>query len=307
MSPFRVAIVGLGVISRYYVAALERMPALRLVAVCDLDERALEPHRERVACFDDHLTLLALADLDAVVVNVPNDVHFQVCRDALERGRAVCVEKPLATELAHGRELARLARDRGVALFTAFHRRYNRNVVALLDLARRGAPIDHLTVRYLERIEDHAGRDQWYLDPARCGGGCVADNGPNAFDLVRLFLGEAEVDAAEVRRDALGVDRRATIELRAAGGARARVELDWSFECGERKDLAVRHADGAGAVADMLDGYPEFKGSLWHEYAGVLEDFASALASGEDRSRDGLAALELVHETYDAVREEVTR
>jgi predicted dehydrogenase len=302
LSGFGVGIVGLGVISRYYLAALDRMPGLRLAAVCDVDEVALAPFQGRVACFEDHRRLLERADLDAVIVNVPNDVHFEVCRDALLAGRAVCVEKPLATAPEQGRELVRLAERLAVPLFTAFHRRYNRGVLALLEATRAAAPVREVTVRYLERIEDHVGRDRWYLDPARCGGGCVADNGPNAFDLVRLFVGEVEVEAAEVRRDAAGVDRQAAVGLRGARGVCARVELDWSFEGGERKDVAVRHADGSGALADMLDGFSEFKGSLWHEYVGVLEDFRSVLTTREDRSRDGLAALELVHATYGAAR-----
>ena len=162
MSAFRVAIIGLGVISSYYLAALDRVAGFRLVAVCDLDERALAPLRDVVPCFRSHDALLEEAEVDAVLVNVPNDAHFGVCGDALRAGSAVCVEKPLATRLEDGRELVDLARCRGVPLFTSFHRRYNRHVVALRErIAARGAPVERVTVRYLERIEDHAGRDRW--------------------------------------------------------------------------------------------------------------------------------------------------
>jgi len=154
-----------------------------------------------------------------------------------------------------------------------------------------------MAVRYLERIEEHVGADRWYLDPARCGGGCVADNGPNAFDLVRFFLGDVELVDANVVRDRHGVDRQAVVALRARSGATARVELDWDHP-GECKDVEVVLADGRVFTADMLAGYPAFKGSLWHEYVGVLADFVFTMAAGVPGDADGLAVLELVDEVY---------
>ncbi|HEY8987023.1 MAG TPA: Gfo/Idh/MocA family oxidoreductase [Streptomyces sp.] len=298
--PTRIGLIGLGVISKFYVAAFERLPGLELAAVCDLRPAALEPFHDTAKCYTGHAGLLADAAVDAVVVNVPNDAHAAVCADALAAGVAVCVEKPLATRVEHGRALAAQAREKGVTLFTSFHRRYNSAVLRLLEeVAAADAPVRSLTVRYLERIEDHAGSDRWYLDADRCGGGCVADNGPNAFDLVRLFLGDTTLASADVVRDARGTDRRATVHLRSAAGRGARVELDWSYD-GEVKDVTVELADGTRLFADMLAGHPEFKGSLWHEYVGVLTDFDTRLRAGQDASLDGLAALELVDAVYRA-------
>jgi predicted dehydrogenase len=300
MTPLRIGIVGLGVISRFYLDALTDMPDIELAAVCDLNEEVLAPFEGRVPTFRDHRELLAGTDLDAVVINVPNDHHAGVVRDALTAGRAVCVEKPLATTVEEGRRLRELAAAAGVPLFTAFHRRYNANVLALLEGLPPGNPIEHLTVRYWEKIEEHVGRDRWYLDPERCGGGCVADNGPNAIDVVHLFLGPLELEDADVTRDDDGVDRQSVIRLRAASGARAVVDLDWSYPSGERKDVEVRLADGTVRTADMLEGYPAFKSSLAHEYVGVLREFADVVRGRRAVWPDGLDALELVGDVYRA-------
>ncbi|QUH03303.1 Gfo/Idh/MocA family oxidoreductase [Saccharopolyspora erythraea] len=301
MTARRIAVVGLGVISRFYLAAIESSRTWELAAVCDVREAALEPHRDTVTCYEDHRTMMAQARLDAVVVTVPNDAHGAICRDALLAGLAVCVEKPLTLSAAEGRELDALARMREVALFTAFHRRYNRNVRALLARQRAtGAPIRSMAVRYLELIEEHIGQDTWYLDAERCGGGCVADNGPNAFDLVRLFLGDVEVVGSEITRDGTGTDRQARVALRSGTGVEAVVELDWSHP-GETKDVELVLDNGSTLHADMLAGHPEFKSSLWHEYAGILDDFSDTLAA--PRTGDGgLAALELVEAAYRAER-----
>ncbi len=301
-------VIGLGVIARCYLAALDRIPSLRLAAVCDTDEAALRAFHDRVPCHLDHHELLARTDLDAVVVTVPNDAHTTVVADALAAGLAVCVEKPLATRLTDGEALVDCARQAGVCLFTAFHRRYNSAVQALVRSLPPEQPVESLTVRDLERIEEHVGSDRWYLDPARCGGGCVADNGPNAYDLARLFLGELQVTGADITRDADGIDRQAQVVLRAASGATARVELDWSY-AGERKDVEVLLADGSTHRADMLRGYPGFNGfpgfkdSLWHEYLGILRDFEHALSGSGHRVDGGLPALALVDATYRAERE----
>ncbi|GLZ31836.1 hypothetical protein Lesp02_40240 [Lentzea sp. NBRC 105346] len=280
----RVGVVGLGVISRFYLRAIASSPSFELAAVCDLDPDLLAPHE--VPAFTDHRDLLGV--VDAVIVTAPNDVHAAVCRDAIAAGLPVCVEKPLATTLADGVELVEAARKRDVALFTAFHRRYNRNVLALPVTA----PVRHVTVRYLERIEEHVGRDRWYLDATRCGGGCVADNGPNALDVARLFVGPLSLVDATVTRDELGVDRRALLRL-----DKATIELDWSFP-GEVKDVTVELVDGIMLHADMLAGFAEFKGSLWHEYAGILREFATAVERRGAWHDGGLDAPSLVDQVY---------
>ncbi|WP_246107553.1 Gfo/Idh/MocA family protein [Saccharothrix saharensis] len=288
----RLGVVGLGVISRFYLAAIASSPRFALAAVCDLDERALTDHG--VPAFRSHEAMLDAGGIDAVVVTAPNDVHARVAMDAVEHGLPVCVEKPLATSLRDGLAVAEAARRRDVALFTAFHRRYNANVLALRDKLAGAAPVAELTVRYLERIEEHVGADRWYLDPARSGGGCVADNGPNALDLVRLFLGEVTLESARVTR-VDGIDRQAVLHVR--GSAPAVVDLDWSHP-GETKDVTARLADGTVLRADVLAGFDGFKGSLWHEYDGVLRDFAAAVTAGSGWRDGGLAALDLVDEVY---------
>nr|WP_285563008.1 Gfo/Idh/MocA family oxidoreductase [Streptomyces hygroscopicus] len=302
--PLRLGIVGLGAISPYYLAAAERLPAWEPTAVCDARAQALEGFTGSAARFRDHRTLLAEARPDALIVAVPNDVHLPVCRDALDAGVPVCVEKPLALTAAEGGVLVDLARRRGVPLVTAFHRRYN---TAVRDLARRvaGREIRAVRVRYLERIEDHLGGEDWYLDPGRCGGGCLADNGPNALDVVRLLLGDLTVTGCAIERDASGVDRRAGIRLRGRTGATAKVELDWSYP-GELKDVSVVLADGELLDADMLAGHAAFKGSLWHEYEGILGEFAGIVSTtggpAGPGAHGGLQALELVEAAYGCAR-----
>jgi predicted dehydrogenase len=301
--PLRLGVVGLGAISPYYRAAAERLPGWDLAAVCDTRPRTLDTYEGPAARFSDHVSLLDGARPDAVVVAVPNHVHLPVCRDALAAGVPVCVEKPLALTAAEGRVLLDHARCCDTPLMTAFHRRYN-TAVRTLAMRTAGREIRAVRVRYLERIEEHLGGEDWYLDPARCGGGCVADNGPNALDVVRLLIGDVTVTDCALHRDDTGIDRRALIRLHSLTGATATVELDWSHP-GEVKDVEVELADGQVLYADMLAGHPGFKASLWHEYEAILTEFASLAGPrvpAGPGAHGGLAALDLVEAAYECAR-----
>ncbi|MGH9111972.1 MAG: Gfo/Idh/MocA family protein [Acidimicrobiales bacterium] len=131
------------------------------------------------------------------MITLPNDAHATVATDALDRGVHVCCEKPLTIRFVDAQALAAAARRGRATLFTAFHRRYNRNLVHLAgQLAGKRHRIDRITARYHENSHEHSGGEGWYLDPDRCGGGCVIDNGPNALDTVRFLVGDlAMVDA----------------------------------------------------------------------------------------------------------------
>ncbi|HEV7806225.1 MAG TPA: Gfo/Idh/MocA family oxidoreductase [Solirubrobacteraceae bacterium] len=296
MTAPRVGIVGLGVISRYYLDALAASPELQLTAACDRRPERLERLPAGVVTTHDVGELVARDDVDALLVTLPNDLHAPVCADALRAGKHVCCEKPLATSAADAERLVALASEHDRVLMTAFHRRYNAHLVGLRDRLR-GARIVRAHATYHEDIREHVGDDAWYLDAARCGGGCIADNGPNAFDALRSVLGPLEVRCAQIERDGAHVDRRARIELTGGGGIEAVVELRWDYPDGEHKTVAFELEGGERVAVDFLSGYPGFKSSLEHEYRGVLADFA-ARVRGDAATETGSEMTRLVERTY---------
>ncbi len=297
----RVGVVGLGVIARYYLPALVGHPDVEVVVVCDRDPATAALAPPRAAFVDDVRDVVAAADVDAVVVTLPNDLHHPVCRDLLLAGKHVCCEKPLAVRPEDAADLEAVAAATGRTLFTAFHRRYNRHVLALAERLRDRPPPRHAELTYRELIEEHCGADAWYLDPARCGGGCVIDNGSNAFDLALRLFDAVSPHAARVEYTAAGIDVRATVDLATAAGGTARVVLDWAYR-GEDKAIRVDWADGTRDGADLLGGFAEFKSSLHHEYRGVVADFVATAGHGRPRRDTGAAVAGLVAATYRAGR-----
>jgi len=299
----RIGIVGLGVIAPYFLRAIGQVRTLRLTAVCDRDTAKLASYATAdVVAATDYRELLDRGMVDALVVTVPNDLHFEIVSAALAAGIHVCCEKPLTIGSDEAERLCAISRRAGVTLFTAFHRRYNRHV---LRLARDLPPQDQIAsviCRYQENIGEHTGGESWYLDPARCGGGCLADNGPNAIDALRLLLGDLTIAGCTLSRVSGGAEFGACVSLRSAAGVPATVLLDWALPTGEVKDISIRLRDGSALAADMLDGFRGFKASLEHEYARVVTEFRRAVAGGREHGEDGAAVTALVEDAYALAR-----
>ena len=122
MRTVRVAIVGCGNVAEKYVPHLQQSDAVELIAVCDpLVDRA---HSFAQAysiehTFQDVDQMLWTLDFELFVNLTPMPLHASINRKALEAGRNVWCEKPIATDLAEAQSLLALARQRGVGLWSA--------------------------------------------------------------------------------------------------------------------------------------------------------------------------------------------
>ncbi|MEU1006890.1 Gfo/Idh/MocA family oxidoreductase [Streptomyces sp. NPDC005890] len=305
----RYGVIGLGAIAPFFLEAIERCPDSTLAAVCDLDPAKTEAlAKEGTAAFTDYRQLLAADVCDAVIITLPNHVHAEAAIAALDAGVAVCCEKPLAITSVDANRMAEAAERNGKTLFTAFHRRYNRHLIALREaLPEDRSQITKLTVRYHENILEHIGGDGWYLDPERCGGGCLIDNGPNALDMAHALVGGLSLVGARLGDVRSGIEYVAELDLVSHDGVPVRVELDWALTTGETKDVVAELADGSVLRADMLEGFTAFKSSLQHEYDGILADFRDQVAARRTVCGTGVEIVGLVEDAYAAGREESGR
>ena len=301
----RLGLVGLGTIARFYVAAIPGTPGLELAAVCDRSAEKLADASVRGALkFESYRDLLASPAVDAVVICLPNAWHFEVSQQALSANKHVCCEKPLALTAAEGSRLTTLARERGLGLFTAFHRSYNPVVLATRSRLQ-DCRVVHVDAHYLEWIEDHVGASNWYIDPKLNGGGALIDNGPNVFDVLAQFLGNLAVDRCRLHNVRRGVEYGAEVWVHGEHGGTAKIELDWMYP-GERKTLALQLEDGRQVVVDMLEGATAHKSTLYPEYAALVRDFREAVLERRVCDR-GLAAARLVETGYALARQPPAR
>jgi UDP-2-acetamido-3-amino-2,3-dideoxy-glucuronate N-acetyltransferase len=119
-SRVNVAVVGLGYWGKNLVRIFARLPRARLTGLCDLERQQVEkfaPDHPGARGTTDYAELLRRDDVDAVVLATPPSRHHAMALAALEAGKHVWVEKPLALSVADGARLVDAARERGRVLF----------------------------------------------------------------------------------------------------------------------------------------------------------------------------------------------
>ncbi len=134
--PLSVGVIGVGYLGRFHALIYSRHPEVNLVGVMDSDPAAAAGVAEEAGCqvFADPADMLG--KVDAVSIVVPTTAHLEVSRLFLRQGVHVLLEKPIATTLAEGAEIVRLAEQAGVILQIGHLERFNAGVMALAERIR---------------------------------------------------------------------------------------------------------------------------------------------------------------------------
>jgi predicted dehydrogenase len=232
---------------------VSRAQGAALRAVADVDEaRAMAADGTSARRFTDYRHLLDLPDVSAVIVSTPVHLHEEMVAAALEAGKHVLCEKPLASDVPACRRLVTRARDKGVTLAVGFNHRYYPCVKLLKQILDRGTigPIDHLRA-----FGGHVGltefRADWMYEHRLSGGGAMMDVGIHVTDLIRFLIGDVtEVVGICTNRvwNVDGSEDDALAIMRTAAGIPVRYQATWSEWKGYRLWIEAYGRDGmAGA------------------------------------------------------------
>jgi len=190
----RIGIVGAGNIGRIHAQAAA-WAGSTVAAICDLDParaEALAALHPGAATMNDVADLLALDDLDAVVVAVPNHRHREVAVAALESGRDVLLEKPMALSAAECREIIATMDQARRRVQLGFVCRFAPAAVEakrLIDEGRLGE-VYHIKA-FLYRRRGIPGLGKWFTTRAMSGGGALIDIGVHFIELALHLAGHA--------------------------------------------------------------------------------------------------------------------
>ncbi|MEQ1954785.1 Gfo/Idh/MocA family oxidoreductase [Mesorhizobium sp. CN2-181] len=194
-----IAIVGTGFVADYYMTTLPNHPGLRLAGVFDRSPARLGQFRafHKVRGYESLAALLADPQVRIVVNLTTPESHFEVSRAALEAGKHVYCEKPLAMDLRDAAHLVDLAEQEGLTLATAPANGLSdahQLVAAALAEGRIGTP----RLVYAEMEDGPVFRDKWATWHSRSGApwpglhefeiGCTLEHAGYALSwLVSLF------------------------------------------------------------------------------------------------------------------------
>lgn len=218
----KVALVGLGYWGPNLARNLARLDGAELHTLCDLDP-------ERLAHFghqypqahttSDYNTVLNDSDVDAVVIATPAYTHFELAKAALQAGKSVLVEKPLAQTSAHCRELIALAEDRRLTLMVGHVFIYNAAVRKVKEYIQSGE-LGQVYYIYSQRLN---------LGRIRQDVNALWNFAPHDFSILCYWL-DAEPQRVVARGYSYvqpGIEDVFFITLEFAGGVASNVHISW--------------------------------------------------------------------------------
>ena len=190
----RFGLVGAGDIGRLRAAALVAGSGHRLIAVTDSDAgRAKEVAQVAGAATERDLAgLLARDDVDALIVSTPPALHRDMAIRALEAGKHVLCEKPLARDPAECRAMVDAAETAGLLLATGFNYRFYPSFALARELLDSGAIGELSHIRSYGGYSATSHNQPWVHDGGVVGGGALHDIGIHLIDLTRDFLGDVD-------------------------------------------------------------------------------------------------------------------
>jgi 1,5-anhydro-D-fructose reductase (1,5-anhydro-D-mannitol-forming) len=315
-------IIGIGVVADIAIApAIEADETSRLAAVTSrsLDRATAFAEKHCAAsAYDDYAQMLDDPNVDVVYVASPNGLHAEQALAALERGKHVLVDKPLALEIGDARTMVDAAADAGVRLGVGFHLRYK----ATAQAGRAAIAAGQLGELFYAEMACGAGKglfpyDTWRADPALSGGGTLLHQGVHAVDLVAYLCAQPVVEVTCMTDDP-NAEEVFVGSCRLADGTLANI-ASHSRRAGTRPDWTVFGTAGwidarggtSPAPDDVLDlhtdgGTSRLATSPTSAYMAEVAAFSDAVASGTEPiagGTDGLRAVVVADALYRSARE----
>ena len=235
----RVGVIGLGRMGMLHLMNSMKIEDVRVVVAADASKKALSKARHLGVneLFEDYRKMLnSASNMDAVIISLPNYLHLESVRLALEEGLNVFVEKPLANTVEECREIAKLVKKSGRKLMVGHCFRFLEVIEKMKKILDKGV-IGSLEVATLEEVINGpfahprvpAPVSDWWFDPKKSGGGALFDIGYHMIDLFRFFAGDAEVIFSSLDyKFSLPVEDGAIVILRSSScSAKGIVNVGW--------------------------------------------------------------------------------
>jgi predicted dehydrogenase len=257
-----IAVIGCGRISRSHLAAVSSQPDLaRLVAVVDSDSdlaAKAATHYGAQAAMTSIDEALARADVNAVILCLPNHLHAPVAIQAAEAGKHILVEKPMADTAEQAVAMMAAAERNHVVLAIAQCRRYFRAVQHLMDKQSGFGSL--ISVQVSLGVYWDSAQAAWWQEPEKAAGLVIALNGPHIMDFVQMVMqaDPIRVHAEAVRRKNYWAGEDEAMMLLAYPGHRL-ASLHLSFNQDPVENRKVLVYEGGTAVIEN-DRHLSFNG-----------------------------------------------
>ncbi len=340
----RVATIGSGLIARLAHVPGYQKAGAEVVATADIVEaraKKLGADFSIPDTYTDYHEMLKRDDIEAVSICVPNHLHKEITIAALEAGKHVLCEKPMAMTVAEAKEMAEAAKASGKILTIGFNNRFRGDVQRLKQFVDGGdlGNVYYARTGYVRRRGTPFG---WFTVKEESGGGPVIDLGVHVIDMTRYLMGNPKpvsVMASTYQKfghyhiqdnnawcssdvldglrsgDEFSVEDLAAAFIRFDNGATLVVEVSWASNIAQRDSTySYLYGDKAGAQLSPLEIYGVKYDTLIDEKIAVKEKngheeeikhFLHCIETGEKpivSPEQGVEIQQILNAIYDSAR-----
>lgn len=301
-SALNIALIGSGFMGRTHALAfaaadrtfdLPRSPSLAV-----LIDRDLPTARRAAASLgiprasDDWREAIADLSIEMIAIATPNLLHAPIAIAALEAGKAVYCEKPLATTIADAEAMVAAAATAGLPTAVGFTYLHNPMIVLARDLIESGEIGEITAFRGIHAEDFMASPDapfSWRCEPDQAGG-ALADVGSHIIAMAQHLVGDIASVSGRLqtvhptRRDVMGIGRTVSIDdqmdalVKFAGGATGTLSASW-IASGRKMGLSFEISGTRGSIAFTQEQFNELK--FYRVGPGRMSGFTTICAGPE--------------------------
>lgn len=269
MKEIRVGVIGLGNMGKVHMMNCQYIDSVKVVAAADSSKRALNRASTLGVngLYTNYEDLFKhSSDMDCVIISLPNFLHFDCIRLALEAGLDVFVEKPLAKKLNECERIVELERKNSCHLMVGHQLRFYNPIEEIKQIINEGH-IGTIEAVTLEEVTNgpfsHPAVPtpvaEWWFDEQKVGGGALLDIGCHMIDLWQFLVGDSDLLFSKLDYNYhLPVEDGAILILRSSKSqANGIVNVGWySMQGFGKLDLRVILHGNAGFVSsdDLIGG-----------------------------------------------------
>lgn len=308
-----IGIIGLGGIARgrLHRTQILNNPDFCLKAAADIfDDDTIARDLGIPAYYNDYRKLLADPSIDAVLIATPHHLHEEHAVAAIEAGKHVLLEKPIARSLTEARHILDAAAKTDKVTMIGFCERFE---PVYADIKRRldeGELGPLLSARIDHYQNFNPAPTSWWRDGEKVGGGAVIGSGVHRLDLLRWYFGEP----LKVYADGVGMPERLTAEacvhavITFDSGVVANFSINWAsykflyyegISISGKNGLIVKHEDYRIGRKDVENGVPQIIEppacqQMYEHFAECIKTGKKPLTSFDE----GYRTLRLVRAIY---------
>ena len=335
MRKLKVGVVGAGKISEVlHIPNTILSEYTQLVAMADPSVQRLEYFKkklegQKVRFYEDYQQMLEKEEIDSVIVAVPNALHAKVSIAALEKGKNVLVEKPMATNSEDALRMIEVAKKNKKVLMVNQSQRFFPHHIKAREIVQNGLLGE---IRLVKTMFGHAGPENWspnaawFFDKDIAMFGALGDLGVHKVDLIRYITSLEIVECAGFLAT---LEKRATVEdvasavLKLSNFALATLDSNWITKGLEENCIVVYGEKGTMKVGQTdptrIDIYlekpvrmhgeivlkPLFTNEDPYWKMPVVDHFAKVCLGLEEpivKAEDGYIAVKVVEKIFESAK-----